>query len=345
MRIQSLTETETPILDVRSPSEFAHGSIPGAKNLPLLDDAEREQVGTVYKQMSSAEALQLGIQLFAAKAPAFQALGEELIGAGRTVTVHCARGGQRSGFVGAWLRSQGYAVSVLPGGYKRYRQGVIGRLGELARRQLLVLDGRTGSGKTDILRVLIGQVPCLDFEGYAEHRGSAFGDFALPGAVATQQNFENRLDAAYVKLPPAGEILVEIETMLGPISLPKPLRDRLEASDVVLLTRTFEDRVERLAAEYTRGWTAAMDELFVRRLELLRRHLSKDESATLVAAVRRRDFRSAVVLLLDRRYDKVYDKGISRRRGRVVMELDLTHDEPGALAWLRERFRSRAQTT
>ncbi len=35
-----------PILDVRSPAEFAQGHIPGALNLPLFSDAERAAVGT-----------------------------------------------------------------------------------------------------------------------------------------------------------------------------------------------------------------------------------------------------------------------------------------------------------
>src|SRR3569832_2864923 len=53
----------TDIIDVRSPGEFSEDHIPGAVYLPVLDDAERERVGTLYMQISSFEAKQVGAAL------------------------------------------------------------------------------------------------------------------------------------------------------------------------------------------------------------------------------------------------------------------------------------------
>ena len=40
------------IVDARSPGEFAEDHVPGAINLPVLTDAERHEVGTIYVQES-----------------------------------------------------------------------------------------------------------------------------------------------------------------------------------------------------------------------------------------------------------------------------------------------------
>ena len=53
------------IIDVRSPSEFAEDHLPGAINLPVLDDEQRVRVGTLYKQTSAFEAKKLGAALIA----------------------------------------------------------------------------------------------------------------------------------------------------------------------------------------------------------------------------------------------------------------------------------------
>ena len=37
-----------PLLDVRAPVEFSKGSFPLAVNLPLLNDDERQAVGTIF---------------------------------------------------------------------------------------------------------------------------------------------------------------------------------------------------------------------------------------------------------------------------------------------------------
>lgn len=165
------------VIDVRSPSEFADDHIPGAINLPVLSDDERARVGTIYKQVNPFEARKIGAALisrniarhleehFASKPKGYRPL------------VYCWRGGQRSGSLAIILSQIGFRTHVLAGGYKTYRREVMDGLRQLAPTfTYRVLAGRTGSGKTRVLRELAafgGQV--LDLEELAAHRGSLLG--------------------------------------------------------------------------------------------------------------------------------------------------------------------------
>ncbi|MCU0705332.1 MAG: tRNA 2-selenouridine(34) synthase MnmH [Fimbriiglobus sp.] len=182
------------VIDVRSPAEFADDHIPGAINLPVLSDDERVRVGTIYKQVSPFEARKLGAALvsrniarhldeyFADKPKEYRPL------------VYCWRGGQRSGSLAIILSQIGFRTTVLAGGYKTYRTEVMDGLRDMAGRfTLRVLAGRTGSGKTRILReVAAGGGQVLDLEELAVHRGSLLGsepDRPQP----PQRLFESRL--------------------------------------------------------------------------------------------------------------------------------------------------------
>lgn len=335
---RTLRTSGLPVLDVRSEGEFALGAVPGAASLPLFSNAERHQIGWTYKQVGRLEATQLGVEAFAAKSVAYIDAIERLVGGQRELIVQCWRGGMRSQAVAMWLRSMGFRPVVVRGGYKAFRNEVLAALDELGGRDLLVLDGRTGVGKSDLLKRLRGEVPLLDFEGLARHRGSAFGDFAQEAPVPTQQNFENTLADAYLGLPTTGRILVEIETFLGKLYLPLKLRERITSSPAVLLSRDLEDRIARITAEYAQAWDEKADALFVERLELLRRHMGGADLAAIAAFVKARDFGAAVRLLLERRYDKVYDKGLARREHQVVARFNLTQEEEAAVTFLKAQF-------
>ncbi len=183
-----------PLLDVRSPGEYAQGHVPGALSFPLFSDAERATVGTIYKQQSRDLALETGLELVGPKLGGFVREARTLAPQGQVV-VHCWRGGQRSGSMAWLLRQGGLDVWTLEGGYKAYRTWV---LAELAAQQysLYIIGGRTGTGKTKILHALrqMGE-QVVDLEGLACHKGSAFGFIGeLP--QPTVEQFENDLHAA-----------------------------------------------------------------------------------------------------------------------------------------------------
>jgi len=331
---RSLSRAEALLLDLRSPGEFELGQIPHAVNLPLLTNSERHDVGLLYKLEGRVPATQLGLELFAAKCEDFTTRLRELIATKKTVAVHCWRGGMRSRSVALWLKTMGTESVVLGGGYKAYRKWVTETLDHFALHPLIVLDGRTGCGKTALLRSLPTGFPAVNFEALARHRGSAFGGFAQPSPPPTQQNFENTVADSYENARHSPRIVVEIESVIGPVGLPHRLRDAVRRAPKVVVEREFDDRVERIAKEYAEGWNEDSHGQFQESMQMLSRHISAVDRATIIAAVAKFDFRTATAILLKLRYDPAYDKLLKRGEAQVIARFNLSADEDGARQFL-----------
>ena len=180
-----------PVIDVRSPSEFSQGHVPGAINIPLFDDQERKIVGIRYKQVNKEAAMYAGLEFAGKKLVELAKEGEKKAGKNKTLLVHCWRGGMRSKSM-VWLfETLGLTCYLLEGGYKSYRHYVHNEMA--LQLHVNVIGGRTGSGKTDILLFLehAGE-PVIDLEGFAHHKGSAFGARGESIQPTTEQ-FENEL--------------------------------------------------------------------------------------------------------------------------------------------------------
>ena len=239
------------LIDVRSPSEFAEDRLPGALNLPVLDDAERARIGTIYVQHSRFQARRLGGALVARNAA--RHLEEALADRpqGWHPLVYCWRGGQRSGSFATILAQVGWRVAVLEGGYRSWRRLVVRALydGPL-RWRLVALDGNTGTAKTDLLhRAAARGAQVLDLEGLAHHRGSIFG--ADPAGQPAQKGFESALMAALAPFDPARPVLVEAESpRLGALTLPPSLWAALRAAPRVEIRAPLPARAAYLARAY-----------------------------------------------------------------------------------------------
>ncbi len=239
------------IIDVRSPAEWAEDRLPGALNLPVLDDAERARIGTIYVQQSRFEARRLGGALVARNAA--RHLETALAAHPQTwhPLVYCWRGGQRSGSFATILAQVGWRVAVLEGGYRSWRRLVVQGLydGPL-RWRLVALDGNTGTAKTDLLhRAAARGAQVLDLEGLARHRGSIFG--ANPAGQPAQKGFESALMAALAPLDPARPVLVEAESpRLGALTLPPALWAALRAAPRAEIRAPLSARAAYLAATY-----------------------------------------------------------------------------------------------
>ncbi len=240
------------VIDVRSPAEFALDHTPGAINLPVLDDTERAEVGTIYVQDSRFRARRVGAALVARN------IARHLEGAlaGKSADfkplVYCWRGGQRSGAMATVLAQVGWRTAVLAGGYKTYRAHVRRRLyDETPALGLLLLDGPTGSGKTEILgRLAARGVQTLDLEALAEHRGSLFGGVAGRGQPS-QKMFESRLLSGLEALDISRPIVIEAESSkVGDRMVPPAVWTAMASAPRILLAVPPQERARYLARHY-----------------------------------------------------------------------------------------------
>ena len=238
------------VIDVRSPSEFARDHLPGALNLPVLDDDERARVGTLYTQVSPFDARKLGAALVARNTARHLEQSLAHHPGGWRPLVYCWRGGMRSNAFALILRQIGWRAEVLEGGYKTWRHLVATMLYErpLALRVVL-LEGNTGTAKTELLPHLAALgVQCLDLEALAGHRGSLFG---AQGPQPAQTGFESRLAGALDALDPARPLLLEAESArIGDIRLPPALWEAMKAAPRIALTAPLAERARYLARTY-----------------------------------------------------------------------------------------------
>ncbi|WP_034474724.1 tRNA 2-selenouridine(34) synthase MnmH [Aestuariibacter salexigens] len=247
---QSLLLDAVPLIDTRSPGEFARGAFPCAVNLPLMSDIERAKVGTCYKQHGQEQAIALGHELVSGivKAQRVHAW-QSFISTHPDAYLYCWRGGLRSQIVQQWLKEEGVDIPRLPGGYKALRNFILQQVEVLSSSQpFVVIAGYTGSGKTELLARCR---PSIDLEGLARHRGSAFGT-----RVATQPsqiNFENSLviDLLCKAQYQPRAIMVEDEGgFIGSCNVPLSLHNAFQHSDVVLVDVPFEQRVDTIVKLY-----------------------------------------------------------------------------------------------
>jgi tRNA 2-selenouridine synthase len=235
------------VIDVRAPVEVARGALPGAVNLPILEDEERHRVGSEYKESGQESAVALGHRLTAESMPERVAAWRETARRG-PAAVSCWRGGMRSSLAQEFLGSP--PVPRVAGGYKALRAHLLtGLEASLDARHVLVLTGMTGTGKTDLLESLAGSpgLLALDLEGLARHRGSAFG---ARGPQPAQQTFENEL-AARLLLDSGRTLLLEDESRrVGALQLPEPLYRCIAGGPVLLLEAPWRERVERIHRQY-----------------------------------------------------------------------------------------------
>jgi len=239
------------IIDVRAPAEYAEDHLPGAINLPVLDDEERARVGTIYKQVSPFDARKIGAALVAVNAARHVTGPLAGHGGGWKPLVYCWRGGQRSGSFATILGQIGWRVGRIEGGYKAWRALVVDRVqnGPIPSR-VIVLDGNTGSGKTQILARLAARGhQVIDLEGLANHRGSLFG--AMPGGQPSQKMFEGRLALALEALDPARPVVVEAESSrIGNLNLPKAIWQAICTAPRIQLDIPVAARAAFTAASY-----------------------------------------------------------------------------------------------
>lgn len=317
---------QKPIIDVRSPGEFAHAHIPGAINMPLFDNDERAQVGTTYKQVGKDDAVLLGLELVGPKMADFVREARSLSSAGGEVLVHCWRGGMRSGSMAWLLNTAGLKATTLTGGYKAFRSEALTALAE--PHQVIILGGKTGAGKTDILKQLAAQgEQVIDLEGLANHKGSSYGAIGQLPQPSTEQ-FENLIFAQWRPLDPTRRVWLEDESRhVGRCQIPMPLWQQMRTAPVAFLDVPKAVRIQRLVDEYTGIGHASLVDA-TRRIE---RRLGGLAAKQALAALEVQDYAAVADLTLVY-YDKAYLHGLSQRDETTVSTLPIETDDPAQTA-------------
>jgi tRNA 2-selenouridine synthase len=306
------------LIDVRSPAEFALDHLPGAINCPVLDDEERQIVGTTYVQVSAFEARKIGGAMVARNIA--RHLDEQFRDKPRDwrPLVYCWRGGMRSSSFVNWLRLVGWDAQQLKGGYKAWRAHVIELIAQLAPQlDLRVLCGPTGSAKTRVLQALVAlgeQV--LDLEDLAAHRGSVLG--GMPGRPQpSQKGFETQLAQRLAGLDLGRRVWIEAESRrIGRITVPEPLLQRLRASPIVEIAASTQARLAYLLRDY--AWLGDDPEGLADKLSSLRELLPKEVLAQWLAWARAGALPELFAALMAQHYDPLY----ARSQGRQLEQLD-----------------------
>ena len=325
---QPWARTYSEIIDVRSESEFADDHMPSAINLPVLNDAERAKVGTIYKQVCPFNARKVGASLvaqniarhldshFAAKDKDYHPL------------VYCWRGGQRSNSMALVLSQIGWHVTVLEGGYKTYRAYVRDQLQQLPQQfTYQVLCGLTGSGKTHILRQLAQRsIQVLDLEGLANHRGSLLGQ-EWEGKVSpqpSQKQFESLLLQTLQRFDTRKPVWVEAESnKIGQLYLPPCLWQKMKQASCIEVQLPQAARIEWLLQEYPHFVTHP--NLLKRKLEHLKSRYGKAKINEWCSLIDASQWHTLVGDLLQHHYDPAYSQSMSHCYKPVEKKLQIVN--------------------
>ncbi len=295
-----------PILDVRSPKEFLKGHIPGANNLPLFEDDERHLVGLMYKQEGQDPAVRKGYELVGPKLKQFVEKADS-ISPDRRLAVHCWRGGMRSESMAMLFSQAGFDVSLLDGGYKAYRRYI--RKAFEQSYSLIVLGGKTGSGKTDILKALAAQgEQVIDLEALAHHKGSVFGGL-MEAPQPTVEQFENEVYTQLSQLDAERRIWVEDEShAIGQVYVPVTFWKQIQQAPIAIVEVPVDKRIQRLIAAYAE----APKEELAACLDRIKRRLGGQHFKRALEAFEAGDLYSATEIAL-RYYDKAYRYGLEKK--------------------------------
>jgi tRNA 2-selenouridine synthase len=298
--------TNLSLVDVRSPSEFTSGHIPGAVNIPLFSDEERKAVGILYKNSGRSLAIHKGFEIVAAK---YSQLIEEAkkTAVHNTICLYCWRGGMRSGTLGWLYERQNYKIYLLKGGYKSYRTLVRSYFSQSLN--LNVLGGKTGSGKTEILEEMKRRDhQVVNLETLAHHKGSAFGKLG-ESEQPTNEQFENNLLSEFMKFDPEKPIWIEDESRsIGKVFIPPELFLQMQDAFVFFLDVPIEKRIERLIKIYSSYNYNELRDCF----QKIGRKIGGQHLIKALEYLDTGNFRDAAKIAL-KYYDKTYQYGLKKK--------------------------------
>lgn len=315
---------KVPVIDVRSPKEFAIAHIPGAINIPLFDDNERATVGITYKQEGQQAAIEKGLNLVGPKMAGFVTTAKKILTDSDTTQLfmHCWRGGMRSKSMATLFNFAGIQTTVLKGGYKAYRRKVQASFSQ--NLQLIVVGGRTGSAKTAILHALqqSGE-QIIDLEKLANHKGSAFGHLGEAAQPGTE-HFENLLFETIQLLDHTKRIWIEDEShLIGTVFIPEPFWEQMRAATVMYCDFPVSERINYLVNTYGNfDKDGVLD-----AVKRITKKLGGQHANAALEAYEAGDLQKATETVLVY-YDKTYDYGLSKRNASLIKQIKMDRINP-----------------
>jgi len=249
------------MMDVRAPIEYQRGAFPTAKNLPIMDDMQREMVGTCYKHLGQDKAIEKGHELVQGEfREARIAAWVNFAKQHPNGSLYCFRGGLRSKITQQWMQEAGVDLPIIEGGYKALRAFLLNELESAAKEcSFKLVGGKTGSAKTTLINELDN---AIDLEAAAYHRGSSFGGHAKE--QNNQTNFENIIAIDFLKLRNSNILNIVLEDearTIGKVGLPKTLFSKMRESQLIVIEEPYEARLERLIQEYVLGMHSEFETL------------------------------------------------------------------------------------
>jgi tRNA 2-selenouridine synthase len=316
---------QTPIIDVRSPAEFEQGHIVGAVNIPLFENDERAKVGTRYKQVSKESAFLLGLEIVGPKLSDMMRKALKVAQNGE-ILVHCWRGGMRSGSFAMLLNSAGLQAHTLEGGYKSFRSHTLVFFDKSLT--INILAGKTGSGKTDILKELAHRgEQILDLEGLAHHKGSAYGMLGQ-APQPSSEHFENLIYQKLSILDTSKPIWIEDESHnVGKCFIPNGLWQQMRVAQTYFIDVPKEIRIKRLMNEY-----ADFDkELLINSTDKIKKRLGGQHHKAAIEAIEANELEKVADITLTY-YDKSYLHGLASRVPESIKTIVVNEDNPSKTA-------------
>jgi tRNA 2-selenouridine synthase len=324
------------IIDSRSENEFLQGHIPGAFNIPLLNNEHRQLVGTTYKQKGKAAAVEQGFELVGPLFAEIIRKTKEIAGS-KNIFLYCWRGGMRSGIMSWLLTTAGMNVDLLKGGYKTFRRTVLNEFEK--KKNILILSGHTGSGKTSVLKALEKQgEQIIDLEAFANHRGSAFGSLGMP-PQPTNEQFENFLGMEWRKLHDEKIVWIEAESRsIGRIKIPDAIYLQLQNAPLIEMLVSESRRKKNILDEYGKF---SKDELSA-CTEKLQKRLGGLRVKNAMEALDQGDLNQWLSILFEY-YDKTYTFTVNERKAGARLSVEMKDNE--SFEHFAEKLRVAAKNT
>ena len=311
-------KNDYPVLDTRSPSEYAAGHIPRAINLPLFDNVQRATIGSIYKEEGREKAIKVGLRLVGPKLERFIEIAESF--GSKKLLIHCWRGGMRSSSLAWLLELYGFEIQVLKGGYKSYRNYLLSFFEQPLK--LKILSGSTGSMKTFLLEEMQRMgAQIVDLEKLAHHQGSSFGSHN-EGEQPTSEQFQNDILENFLKFSLEKAIWLEDESfIIGKTHLISGLYQLMRKSPRYLIVLPIEQRLEVLV----QGYGNLPKEKLIQSTLNIAKKLGKENTQRAVAHIENGEMKEAARIILTY-YDKAYSKGINKKAATIEKKFQLSID-------------------